>query len=266
MITHKFDIKLPKGEDSINLEMFCCAHVGSIAFDEDKFNQRIQRVLEEENRYLFFLGDTADAIFPTPDEKRYDPDTIDLRFYPPVNAYKYVRDKVAPIAKQKKIVLWHTGNHDDKLRLRSGTDYVQDYICDPLGIAYGGWLAYTNLFIHDKKTKYRYVINSNHGSYSGSKIGGALNYLEDRGRAYDCDILARGHSHKSGTTKTIKYYLDEEGNVQERKQLFVSVGSFHKSLVPGAALYSERKDYLPLKTGTVTVKIIPSQGDMVAIE
>lgn len=266
MITHKFTINLPKSEEAVNLEAFCCAHVGSIAFDEDKFNTRLKKVKEEENRYMIFLGDAADAIFPSGNEKRYDADTIDLRFYPPVKSYKYFREKLEPLAKAGKIVGIHTGNHDDKLRIMSGTDYINDYVCGPLGVKYLNWLAYTNLFIKQGKETSRYVINSNHGGFTGNRTGGNLNRLEDYGRVYDCDILLRGHTHRIGALKTIRYYYTETGEIKERKQIFATVGSFHKSMVHNVPLYSERKDLPPLKTGTITIKILPEAKDIVAIE
>ena len=266
MIIHNYTINLPRNEDAIYLEAFCCAHIGTIAHDEEKFNTRLNKVLEDPNRYLIFLGDAADAIYPSGNEKRYDADTIDMRFYPPVKAYNYFREKLAPLAKKNKIVGIHTGNHDDKLRLVSGTDYVKDYVCQPLGVKYLGWMAYTNLFIKQNGQKYRYVINSNHGAFTGSRTGGNLNRLEDLGRSYDCDILLRGHTHRIGALKTERYELTEDGKIITKKQIFATVGSFHKSMVENVALYSERKDYPPLKTGSITIKIAPKKNDMVAIE
>ena len=263
-----------------NMVVHNCIHLGNNNMDLAKFQERLKVIQNNPDRYSIVMGDICDAIVPTPRlggfEKRYDPRSISSNpdFYPPINGYRWFTNQIEPLVKKGKIPFIGTGNHDETLFERDETDYVKDIVVHDLqekgyNVQYLGWAWYIrlNLITTDGK-KHVYLINGNHGRFGGSRVGGNINRLEDMLRGFEADIVLRGHTHNVVGYKTIRYSVPREGPLvlQERKVVLASVGTFLKSYERDTINYSEKFDKMPMKTGTITVRIVPDTNDVGLME
>ena len=262
MIRHTFVYRMARGQREISLEPLCCLHIGALNCDWPTLLERLAAIRRDPTRLTLVMGDIGDSIYPGPTEKRYDPDTIDPRYYPPHKAYEKFVQLIEPIHRQGKVIGYHTGNHDETWSMRSGFNVVRDWVVRQLpGATYLGWLAVTRFIVKDHRgrTVRTYYINSHHGSFTGNRLGGAINRTEDRGRAWDSDITLRGHCHQIGGSKKSRYQWSLS---KGKKQVFALCGSFYSSYLECAASYAEKKDLEPLETGTITVLMRPYENKL----
>lgn len=235
-------------KEKFYLEPIACIHVGNKGFEQEKFDERIQAILEEPNRYTVLMGDLHDAIYPSANEKRYDPDTIDMRFWPPQKGYKWLEKKLKPLADKNKILGISEGNHDRTLFKRFGHNYIKE-LCDNLEVPYLGYVWFLKLKFPNKQS---YIINGAHGHYSGRDFGGNINHLGKLRMGYDADIFLRAHSHQIG-------FHDKKIETFNGSKMiyFASVGSFLNAFKEGQISYAEEADLLPLPTGTISFSMDP---------
>lgn len=241
------DVKLKAGQH-FYLEPLACLHVANLCFDEEKFLKRIDAIEKEPNRYTVLMGDLHDAIYPSAGEKRYDPDVIDMRYWPPQKGYGHLRDVLQPLASRGKILGISEGNHDRTLWKRFGHNYIKE-LCDGLDVAHLGVVWFIKLNFPNGKS---YVINGAHGRYGGGRLGGHMNKVEDLSSGYDADVYLRAHSHQIGFSE--RKMLSFDG---ERKKYFAVVGSFLDGHKEGISSYAEEYDLLPLTTGTISISFNP---------
>lgn len=250
MIRASQSIRLKKGEKFV-IEPMCCIHLGNVGHDEDKFSERVNAIMDDPNRYTVLMGDLHDAIYPSANEKRYDPDTIDARYWPPQNGYNHLEEIFKPMADAGKILGVSEGNHDRALWKRFGHNYIKQF-SDNLDVPYLGIVWFLKLrFPNDKS----WVINGAHGRFGGRRFGGNINRIEDMSSGYDADIYLRGHTHQMGYSKRRIETFDGY-----RTKYFAAVGSFLDGFKDGATSYAEEFDLLPLPTGTISFSIDPWKG------
>jgi hypothetical protein len=103
----------------------------------------------------------------------------------------------------------------------------------------------------------RWIVNGNHGAYSGRRFGGNINRLEDLASGFEADVYLRGHTHQIGFSERVVIALGEDGILRKKKKYFGAVGSFLNGHVQGHVTYAEMFDLLPLDTGTLTVEFDP---------
>lgn len=270
VLTKTFE--LTPGE-SLFLEPICCIHKGNVGHDKVKFDATLKRILDKPNRYTILMGDLAEAI--DENDRRYDPRSVDwVSVYEQAHKdeaagiepersvlttpYRVLQDDLRPLAEAGKILAVGTGNHDYKIHKANKFDPIQTYITGPLNLPYMLWMWWLDLrFTHDGKQIARWIVNGSHGAYSGRRIGGNLNRLEDLAMGYEADVFLRGHTHQLGFSERLRYVLGDDGLLRKKKQYFGAVGSFLQGHVQNKITYAEMFDLLPLDTGTLTVEFNP---------
>src|SRR2546427_4027021 len=104
----------------INIEPLSDIHVGSVFHDKVKFKERVNYIQSDPNRYTILMGDSFDMTLPDHkffDAKTQDPDLPELE-----DQFQYLLNMLLPI--RHKILAVLTGNHDERLRLKHGQDFV----------------------------------------------------------------------------------------------------------------------------------------------
>ncbi len=255
-------IQVAKGE-SVCIEPLGDIHVGNINFDRKKFEQCVERIRTRKNYYTVLMGDLADCIFPLAGEKRFDFDTIDPKYMQGrefgktvcEDMYDDLYKMLKPI--QSKILCVLTGNHDDIMRAKYQKDWVYE-IANKLKSKYMGMGGFLKLNFQSKnKSISSTIINLAHGAYTGLRVGGNFNRIEDMVSGFEADIYLRGHSHQVGATKQAYFALNEKGEIIEKKRVFASTGSFLRGYIVGTTSYVELKDKRPTKIGTITIEVNP---------
>lgn len=137
------------------------------------------------------------------------------------------------------------GNHDDRLSRDTGEDSV-DALCCQLGIRY---FPEGEAFLRIRVGKWahngnpiNYTGYMTHGNAGGRLPGGKANsLLALRQIVHNADFYLNGHGHTPMVLPDVAWAYDEQGNVRERKQTFISCGSSLKR-----AGYPVKKSYPPL--------------------
>jgi len=231
--------------------------VGNVNTDLQYFEQVIDEVKNNPNAYLLGLGDWIEGI--TPDDKRFELDTIDKNYLDGnliLNQVNYLKDKFKKLSSLDKIIGLHSGNHDDKLKKKFTMDFIKS-ICDELNIEYLGFSAYTRLKIVRDNRSTSFDIYSTHGSIAGRKKGNKINRLEEMSGWYDADMYFMGHSHDMFLSYDNQYYLTRKGKIAEKIKLFGNSGCFLKGVQYGTESYAEKANYSPNRIGYLKIKIYP---------
>ncbi len=274
-------IQVPNTTTWANIEPLSDIHVGSKFHDKTKFAEVIQRIKDDPSRYTFLMGDLFDATLP--DNKFYDQETQDPELPELEDQFQYLLKALLPI--RHKILGVHTGNHDERIRLRHFDNIVlrlvkelnREWIDPALNapkletpIPYLGYMAITRLVFFRKFESGEEHIDSSydlftwHGGYSGRRIGGNINNMEDIAAGWSADIYLSGHTHQLGVNKRIKVAMDQYGKLQEIVKIFGICGTFMRAYNDGTISYAEIKGYGPQRVGTLTVSIQPYERKLQA--
>jgi hypothetical protein len=261
------DLDLRKGE-MLMLEPLGDIHYGSPAFMEEKFLERVEAIRRDKNRYWIGMGDYIDNVRP------YKQGTVDKRWT--TEALKGVPDwdeqirgfveMIKPIAHKCLGLLW--GNHEWSTMTSAE---FEDRVCKPLGVDFLGGRAFLVLRIRSgKKVVGEYSVFAIHGNYSGMRVGGALNRLQDLARVYDADVYLMGHTHSKAYQAEYRVSIVAVGNkyvLVERPVIYVLTGGFLNPNHVGVEQYFD-KHPLPrsIRVGTVTIGIDPWRGKIHGFE
>lgn len=235
-------------------------HVGSKNADLDRFLQAVDTV-KEYDAYWIGMGDWADAIVPSPSERRFDMDVVDERFLKPEYQYRWVEEALKPIARKGLVIL--TGNHDEVLRKRHYHDWVDD-LAYRLKVPYGTYSSFLRLVLRKTGTSVRKLdFYIHHGHFSGSTAGGGLNKLLKMSSIMEADIYAMGHIHRKMFTTDSILYVNDALEIVERKRYYVATGGFLKGYHTPKGSYVERKMLAPLELGAIMLEIRLKGNDRV---
>lgn len=251
----------------IHIEPLSDIHIGSAFFDKVKFSQVINRIKNDPNRYTFIMGDIFDASLPG--SKFYDEGVRDFKMPSFEDQYQFAVKSLYPI--REKIIGIHTGNHDERIRkLMMGDSFSNAVLrlANDLRVKYLGYLALTKLSFQRRRSESRRGIDvfTAHGGYSGLRVGGNLNRVEDIASSFEADIYLTGHTHQIVVDKLVRLGLDPAGRIHERVQVFGVCGSFLRPYNIGAISYPEYKILRTTRVGTITVSINPYEGRIQAHE
>src|SRR5271157_2039269 len=220
--------------DHFTIGMFGDVHIGSRHVLLPRFKETIARVKElssEGPTYWIGMGDWANAIVPSPEEKRFDFDTLDPQFITPDQQYKLVENLIRPIASNCLVML--SGNHDDVLRQRHYHDYVAA-MASNLNVVYGGVNAYIRLTFERQKHHSIMGMWVHHGFFGGRSKMGKLKRVTDMAEIWDADMYAIGHVHEIDYTTKTKLFMDNNGRIAERIHHFFVTGSYLQGYPEGA--------------------------------
>jgi hypothetical protein len=251
-------IKLKSLKATVALEPLGCIHAGNVNFNETKFNERLGVIARDPNRYTIGMGDYADSIMVGAGQiadKRWNPQTIDKRFFSPDDQYAYVTEKFRPI--RKKILGLLEGNHDYSLEEKTGHQYVREMAKD-LGVSYLGYVAFVKLrFEYNGKVLSAPVVFAAHTHFSGLTAGGNLNKISAISSYFDASVYLTGHTHRTLFDEALVFGVDGGGELVKYPKILASTGTFMETYVKGQHNYAEKSVLQATKTGTITIEFEP---------
>lgn len=244
-------------------------HLGTIASHRKGWRALLDRVASERGTYLVLMGDMIEAI--TVDDYRFAADAHDAKLTPLAQAEEMAGD-IKPIA--KKVLAFLTGNHEMKLH-RYGD--LTKWMCQLAGVPYGGFAC--KLSVSNGKPMYKAFLT--HGRLSvNSTADDPVRRLSNQRLtlkrrlqqlAGDCAVMACGHSHKLLTLEPeAELYMTDNGQhiqahytrgvqhgeyIDPNLRWYANTGSFLKSAVVGATVYSEAAMYAPVQLGYAEVVV-----------
>ncbi len=268
--------------DFVDIEPLSDIHVGARFHDKVKFKEVVERIKNQPNRYTFIMGDVFDCT--DPDNKFFDMRTRDPELPELSDQMNYIVKMLLPI--RNKILGVHTGNHDERQRLRHYDDLIGRLVAElnrdypdnsgiprlQAPIRYLGYMAITRLqFILKSETSKEHIMSSfdvftAHGGYSGKRVGGNLNSNQDLLASFSADIYLTGHTHQVVIHKVEKIGMDQFGHLAKVVKISAVCGSFAQPYNEGFITYPEYKLLPASRVGTVTVSIQPFERKLQAHE
>lgn len=234
--------------------------MGSRACDENKFDALLRYILNKEDAYTVLIGDMVDAVVRQDLKRFMGKCTTDDILNALDEALNIQRDmyikKFKPLADAGKIIFVGEGNHEYEIKRNHSFDITRD-VCKELGVPYGGYATFCNLFLQRGKgnTSRLLRIFSHHGFGSSRRTGMALNKIEQLVINHKADIYIIGHSHKKVASKEVKVYVTETMNpvLKYKPMIFASAGTFLKTYLQGSTTYSEKAGHPPVPLGVVKI-------------
>jgi hypothetical protein len=260
-------IKVKELSDRIALEPLGCIHVGNINFNEKKFLERRDAILNDPYRYTLGMGDYADAIgtgATQMTDKRFNMETIDPNYLTPDRQYEYIRQQLDPI--KHKILGLLEGNHDYVLEEKTGHLYVRELARD-LGVPYLGYAAFIVVnFKRNGKLIRKATIFAGHSHFNGTSAGGNLNNINRASGYFEADVYLTGHTHRTLFDESLVVGVDDTGQIVKYPKILASTGSFMETYVKGNLNYAEKNLLPATKTGTITIAFDPGTGKIHALK
>jgi len=259
------------------LILFGDLHCGSRNVSWDGFHAMIDRVKRERNTYMVGMGDYIEAKVvndPHFNLAATDKDTPTI-----IHQAQRVVKELIPV--KDKILVLLRGNHEKKFERLIG-DLTREFIADPLGANYGGYVC--KLSITDG-TNIKYKLFLHHGF--GNVTSNSKDYRQMEGnmlsniqrklqmKSSDCILSAMGHTHKlliaepipqlcmtDNGRKTTSHYeavpmMPANGDrLQPHLRWYVNTGTFRRLHGdPGYDDYGEEFGYDPVDIGYAVVHV-----------
>lgn len=238
------------------LKVVADLHCGSINSNIPKFLNLIKWIKDTPDVYAMFLGDLADSI--TTSDKRFDIEATDPSLNTPHKQLNFIIKSLTPI--KGKILGMCEGNHEAKLRVNSGINIIKG-VCDALDTRYLGYSFMMNIGFKGLE-KEKVKIYGHHGSVTGNDfLSCAKGFMNKVAPYFEADVYTCGHCHHKGAFPVKKFYL--EGKEIKSKEIWWTItGSYLETfgLHSTISSYSEIKQYPPTATGSVSIKLTPSQN------
>lgn len=241
---------------TIRIRPLADIHFGNRHCDERAAKSFID---EDKESYFIGMGDLLDCIIPT-DEKRYrkssdsidGDDIIDQQIY---KIYEWLKPH------QKRIIALGTGNHEDVIAKRCGTNPIKR-LCDKLQTKFLGYSWLLRLQLHERDARIRTVIiRGHHGWGGGSRTQGAdLTKFSRDMNYWIADIFLYSHVHRKQADRIARLGLSGNRLVSKPKLLGVC-GTFLKTYSnTDDPTYSEIKGFPPTEIGGIVINIKPSSS------
>lgn len=243
------------------------SHVGSLAFDKEALEAKVEQVRSTPDAYWIGMGDYIDAIGYR--DKRFDPRDIDpemrVRDLDDIfnwQARAFLRI-VEPIRSRCLGML--TGNHEESVRLYSSTDPVRS-LAEWFGVPDLRYAATVRIQVLDQvearkgAQRYSVIVYCHHGFGGGRKVGGKVNKIvhdvSDLAPA-NADITAMGHVHDDTAGKKAWLEIPREGDlcIVPRQRVWVLTGSYRKNWHQGATTYNEKSGFPMVNMGSPHVLV-----------
>ena len=237
--------------ESVNIVAIADCHLGADAFDEDKFLNHRQMILDTPNTYCLIVGDLLEM------GTRQSVSDLwgSLR---PAEQRKLAIRYLEPLAEAGKILAYIDGNHEARAQ-KDSDELVGEMICWALDISnvYHPDAAYLFLQVghnHDKggkseknkeKNRLVYTAYMVHGWSSARTKGAKANNLERLAQVVIADMYFIAHSHQQMIFPD-KVLVPEtrSKSLRWQKSMFINTGSYLDYLG-----YPVRKGMSPVETG-----------------
>lgn len=252
----------------LEIEPLGDVHIGSPAVMMKKFEERIEMIKSDKNRYWIGMGDYIDNIRP------WKRGVVDRRWCYSllkgnlnwVEQWEEFVRLVKPIKDKCIGLLW--GNHE------WGTfeeDEFARMVEKDLGVPFLGARAIIGIRVDGKGVRKKdWFVFAVHGDYNGDTKGGALNRLKQLSQTVMANIYLYGHTHFKSTDKGERVYIRMlDGKLEMVREPIISVltGGFVDPYCGVADTYFDRKPRgRDVRVGTVTVLIDPIGVKLYAVE
>jgi len=226
--------------DELKLIGFGDWHYGAPNCDVNKIKKTIDYI-KESGAQVILMGDLIEnANKYSVGSGVYDQDMT------PQRQLDHVCKMLEPIKGQ--ILGNLTGNHEFRTQKDSGFNPTI-LISDRLGVPYCGFKT----FIDIRVNKHKYIVYATHGSTGARLPWTRMKAVDDVARNIDADIVMYAHTHDMFSKPFVR-----EG-IRDRKGYEVLTGGFLKDTPYG---YAAMKNYPPLKTGVVKLKLFGNKWDI----
>ncbi len=239
---------------------FSDIHLGANGCNKEYFKNTINWIKNKPNCYAIGVGDYCDCIVMN--DKRFDIKDVDKDFLKdldnlPMAQLNYLKRCLEPI--KDRILCMIPGNHEDKFRIEHSIDIMYELRRD-LKIDIGDYMSFLRIkFDREQFHVTPIVLWLHHGWFSGRKMGGKVNQLNDVAASYGADIYLSGHSHDLFSTSMEKLSIGVTGKqLVKSKKVFGNTGTFLETVSSGGSGYAERKAYPVAKIGTLRFDIYPN--------
>lgn len=211
-----------------NVKLIGDSHIGNLGFQEQPFKHALKG-----RTPIILMGDIIEGILPS--DVRYDVDNS------LTTQQQY--EKAKQLLKGANVKMILSGNHEEKLRKKTGMDII-DMLAKHFGWYYPGHSGFVK--INGK------IIYATHGTGGGMYTGSWMSKIERLSMARDADIFASGHSHRIFAVPAIK-----EG-LTNKPILFCNSGSYLKD-----PKYAEDMGLPPLPIGHLEINLKTMKPKMV---
>jgi hypothetical protein len=256
MITStKINIEYKSYTDIIKIKPIFDVHIGAVACDIRAFKAYLAD--SDENTYFFCGGDLYDSVVATDPRYRKSSDASDGDAI----IDKQVNKGIELLEPYKdRIIAMGTGNHEDVVTKRCGTNMMQR-TCDALGVPFVGFSGMFRVNLRKGSGGGRMVtFRYHHGWGGGSRTQGAdlTKYSKDM-QYYDADVFLYGHVHRRQVDYVPRLGLAGDNLIAKPKVMAIC-GTFLKTYTNTIdPTYSEIKGYPPVSVGGVVIEIRPQK-------
>jgi len=208
-------------EDRIRLVPLNDWHLGAPEnqCDLKKIKAEINYILKTPNTYAIGLGDYCDCAQKMPGRRG---PSVFLQSLDPQTQMETAIELLTPLAKAKKLLGLHDGNHEQWIAEATGINIIKT-IADGLGVPYLGPACDTLIYLYNKNGKQKYLIYSQHGNSSAklkhTKLGALIAATKD----IFADVFLWGHVHQIAVVKGGKRW-----NGRQMKCYYILCGHFLK--------------------------------------
>jgi len=251
-IKHEYE----KPSDRVVIVPFSDLHVGNKAADKKRIRRTADWIAEYAD-YWFGGGDYCDCIVPSPNERRFDFDSLDRELATPDEQYRWVYDVFEPI--RDKCVGLLTGNHDDVIRQRHSHNHVRE-LCDRLGVPYLSYSAMLRWRFSRGEHRTKLDLYAHHGKCAARTKGGKINKARTLDKIFDATVYCMSHVHDINPDVRPFLVFDKWGNIVEERKYYVLTGGFLRGYVRGLSTYVERGMYAPTILGSMFVEVAPEKN------
>ena len=257
MICHTVHIPYKFGQ-TIRIKGICDVHLGNTNADIRAFKKWLYE--NDEDRFVSF-GDLMDSII-TKDMKRYrkssdateGDDIID-------ESLENLYDLLNPIAKSGRLLNIGSGNHEDEIIKRCGTN-PSKRLAKMLNVPFLGLTFLMDIILSEGKSRSRTIKNHfHHGWGAGARTAGAaLTKYARSMAAWDAQIYWRGHDHQRDTKAFCRNGI-RGTKIVAADQLLGLGGTWLKTYSSTTdPTYAETRGYDPVKLGGISLLVKPTSS------
>jgi len=253
VFTYRINYKLG---DTIKIKPLADVHYLNVNCDVNATKKYLTED-NDESTYIIGVGDLMDSIVVT--DKRYTKSTDAAEGAAIIDEAVDGMEKILEPYK-KKIIGLASGNHEDTILIKSGTDPIAR-LCKRLECKNLGYSGLLRLILSENGSRGRTVIiRYHHGWGGGSRTQGADLTKYSKDLAYwDADIFLYGHVHRKQADRVPRLGLSGEELISKPKMECIC-GTFLKTYSKGIrSTYSEKAGYPPVEVGGLVVNIKPMQ-------
>lgn len=274
-------IVYPSRSTRISIANIADVHFGNRGCNMGRFRDDVRAIKNDPNAFWFGGGDFADYI--APNDKRWDPSTIDpdirvsdLGQLGHVLCAK-MRDEFKPISNKCLGLLF--GNHEDKYMKLKDQQQLHQWLCTELGALNLGYCGFVDLifvrssrvreprmfkgvnpFAADSHDSYTLRFFLHHGFSGASTPGGKLNTLVKAMTIFEADCYMLGHVHDQKGQRNVRIGANADCTaLVDRQSIGVITGSYLMTYAQGSTSYGEMKGYGATPLGCVKITVEPQK-------